>query len=208
MNKATLSIAILAIFYSIGVIGILLPIHPNFILLTPGNLLLSLSLVIWNHPQWDSKLAILLLLCFLTGYAAEVIGVQTGLIFGNYEYGPVLGWKLWDTPLMIGVNWALLVYCCGCFVNQFLHTIATGWKSIVGAGILVLLDYFIEPVAIKYDFWNWAGNQIPLQNYIGWFLVALLLLYIFFRLQDGLRNNVAVWLLVLQFLFFIILGIF
>ena len=40
-------------------------------------------------------------------YAVEVIGVQTGFPFGDYQYGTRLGTTLYDTPPMIGVLWLL-----------------------------------------------------------------------------------------------------
>ncbi|MCB1155806.1 carotenoid biosynthesis protein, partial [bacterium] len=73
--------------------------------------------------------------------------------------------------------------------------------------LMVLLDIFIEPVAIRYDFWSWAGGAPPLQNYVGWFLVSLPLLSLFALIQAGQRNKVALVLLALQFIFFITLNL-
>jgi putative membrane protein len=44
----------------------------------------------------------------VAGFFIEAIGVNTGLIFGNYVYKTTLGWKFLETPLIIGVNWILL----------------------------------------------------------------------------------------------------
>ena len=49
-------------------------------------------------------------LIFLLGFVVEVVGVQTGLIFGSYSYGATLGVKLFDTPLLIGLNWIFVSY--------------------------------------------------------------------------------------------------
>ena len=105
--------------YMGGLVGIALPVHEDFVLLTPLNLLASLSLILWHHPKWDRPLSIFLLLCFFTGFLVELAGVQTGLIFGEYQYGEVLGWKIWGTPLIIGINWAMLVYASASSVNYF-----------------------------------------------------------------------------------------
>ena len=43
---------------------------------------------------------------------------------------------------------------------------------------MVLLDIMIEPVAIELDFWQWEGGNIPLQNYLMWFIVALFMNWI------------------------------
>ncbi len=201
------TVAILGILYTVGIFGILLPIHPDFILLTPFNLLISLGLVLYHHPDWSWKTIFFLCLAYIVGFGAELFGVQTGILFGDYQYGRVLGPKIWGTPLMIGVNWILLAYCAGVTINH----IAAHWhwiaKGIVASLLMVGLDLLIEPVAIRYGFWSWAGNEVPLRNYVGWFLVALPLLCTFAILQGRIKNKVAVALFIMQFLFFLILGI-
>ncbi len=201
------SIAVLAILYSVGIFGVLLPLHPDFILLTPVNLLISLTLVLIHHPRWTMATVLFLLFAFLWGFTAEVIGVKTGLIFGNYSYGRVLGPKLWDTPLMIGVNWAMLAYSSGVCVN-YLPRLPWWIKGTLAAALMVGLDVLIEPVAMQRGFWDWEGGQVPLQNYLGWFLVALPLQLFFSFQHRELLNKVAVALFICQFVFFLVLNIF
>ena len=93
------------------------------------------------------------------------MGVHTGFPFGSYSYGPVLGFQLFEVPLMIGVNWLLLVYMTG---NLFRESIANDWlAAALSASVMVLLDIAIEPVAVALDFWTWEGDIIPLSNFIG-----------------------------------------
>jgi bisanhydrobacterioruberin hydratase len=208
ISKSTLAILYLGIIYLVGIVGILLPIHPEFIRLTPLNLLVSLVTVLVFHPQWSKASVWALAVLFVIGFFAEVFGVKTGLLFGTYTYGEVLGWKLWDTPLMIGINWMLLGYCCGVTINHLAPNWAWWKKGPLAAALMVMLDLFIEPVAIAYNFWEWPGDIVPLQNYIGWYLVSLPLLLLFAYLQGQIRNKVAVALLWLQFAFFIVLRLF
>ena len=44
------------------------------------------------------------------GFFIEVIGVKTGFIFGSYYYGAAMGIKILAVPLLIGLNWSILVY--------------------------------------------------------------------------------------------------
>lgn len=201
------AIAILVIFYAVGITGILLPLHQDFILLTPFNLLLSLGLVLWHHPHWSPQTVIFLACSYIVGFGAELFGIQTGLLFGDYAYGQVLGPKLGGTPLMIGVNWMLLAYASGVAVNHLAPRLHWFIKALIGSSLMVGLDLLIEPVAIEYGFWSWEGHTPPLQNYLGWFFVALPLLSLFALLQGHIRNKVAIALLLLQLLFFFILGI-
>ncbi len=211
-NKTHIAIFILVIVYLVGVICIAIPMHEDFILLTPLNLLLSMGLLLWTADNDARHFYPLLGLSFLWGFGAEVIGVHTGLIFGNYIYGEVLGFKLWDTPLLIGLNWAMLLYAGSCVVNALVPSeipqsyFMSVMKAIIVAALMTGLDMLIEPVAIVQGFWQWEGSTIPIQNYIGWFVVSLPLAFLFQVKLPGMTNKVAVVLFILQVLFFGILG--
>jgi putative membrane protein len=201
-----LAIVVLSILYSVGIAGILLPIHDQFILLTPINLLVSLGIVLYFHKDWNAAIYRYLIIAYVVGFSAEVFGIQTGLLFGEYQYGPVLGWKIWGTPLMIGVNWVMLGYCAGVLANVLLKEQHWALRGTLAALLMVGLDVIIEPVAIAYDFWHWEQVEVPLKNYIGWFLVALPLECLFTFWLPNVRNKVAIALFILQILFFGILG--
>ncbi|HMQ01191.1 MAG TPA: carotenoid biosynthesis protein, partial [Cyclobacteriaceae bacterium] len=80
-------------------------------------------------------------------------------------------------------------------------------KVLLGTALAVLLDVFIEPVAIHYDFWSWENITPPLQNYIGWFVVSSLLLVIFFQKPDRSSNKSAIAFLFIQLGFFALLNL-
>ena len=101
----------LAIFYSVGVAGLIIPqTRDLFLFLVPLNLLMNLALLFIYHGKIDVRFAWKAALIFIAGILVEVAGVNTGLIFGSYSYGPTLGPKIFHTPVMIGVNWLMLVY--------------------------------------------------------------------------------------------------
>ncbi len=206
IRATTLGSAILIIFYTIGIIGIGFSGYDSFILLTPFNLFVSIAVVFWYHSEWNFKTIAFLIFCYLVGFGIEVAGVNTGKIFGVYEYGRVLGWKLWKTPLMIGVNWVMLVYCAGMTVNWYFLNGHFLVKAAIAATIMVVLDLIIEPVAIHYDFWTWEAANIPIQNYISWWLISFFLLSLFHFLHPESRNKVAHTLLALQFTLFALLN--
>jgi hypothetical protein len=196
------ALAILIIFHGVGFWGLLFSNRPNYFQeLTPLNLILTNLLLFSVHRNWNITFTIFAITVMLVGFFAEVVGVHTGLLFGNYSYGAALGLKVWDVPLLIGLNWLMLVYSTGTIV----HKLAIGvWlKAIVGAGLMVLLDFFLEPVAMQFDFWSWQGNYIPLSNFIGWFSLALLL-QLFFHLSNVYKLNIlAPYVYAVQLLFFI-----
>ena len=101
-NKINISIAVLIIFHMVGIGGVLLANPIEFLRLTPLNLLLTLVIILVNQQQW--KFAWVFVVTYLVGFFVEVLGVNTGFPFGEYEYGSVLGPKVFETPLMIGLN--------------------------------------------------------------------------------------------------------
>ena len=201
-NKSGLWIGVLIVLYCVGILGITINIFPWFIYLTPVNLLVSTFIIIAFHQEWKRDFIAFVIVSYSLGFSIEYFGVNTGLIFGTYTYGDVLGPKIGDTPLMIGVNWLMLSYSAGITINHLLGDKNFIIKSIFGAGILVLLDLLIEPVAIHYNFWTWEEVSVPFKNYIAWFVIAFTI-QLFFNLVAGKsKNKVAVALLVLQFAFF------
>jgi putative membrane protein len=188
-----------------GIIGLTWPLtRPYFLLATPANLLVSaILLVVFQFPR-NFAFYLFVLVCFIVGFAIEVIGVQTEVIFGSYQYGSTLGFKVWEVPLVIGVNWFILTYSFG--ILCFKLPLPKVLKSLVGALLMVILDFFIEPVAVFFDFWTWEEETIPTQNYWGWFGVAFLLQLFFVYLPFSKKNPLASYLLFAQILFFVILG--
>lgn len=197
---------ILLSVYAVGVAGILSPFREYFLLLTPLNLLFTVYIALKKEPLLRERNFLLFAgIAWLTGFFIEVAGVHTGVIFGAYWYGKTLGWKVWEVPLMIGVNWLLLSYCAGETVRVF-KNLPAFVRALLAAAIMVALDVLIEPVAMQLDFWDWEGKVVPLQNYIAWYVVAAFLAIIYQRLPERPVNQVAVFALLLQFLFFVILN--
>jgi len=205
MNKTTISITILIILYAVGIIGITQGLFGDILSLTPLNLSVSLALLLWNHEKWNGKFIAAIVIVAIVGFFVEVAGVQTGIIFGEYTYGKTLGWQWLGVPLVMGVNWLVLVYCAAAVVSQ-----RAEWdiwlKAFAGAIIMVSMDFLIEPVAIRYDFWSWANTVIPIQNYLAWGLISFILLMIFHKLVPPINNKVAIALFFLQIIFFVALS--
>jgi bisanhydrobacterioruberin hydratase len=191
--------------YVSGLLGMMSPMRDWFVALTPVSLLLSAAVLAWHQPIHNARLTQWAIGAYLIGLVSEIIGVNTGLIFGEYAYGTVLGPKIWATPLMIGVNWYIVTYT----VNEAVWRVLPRQTSlflgaIVAALGCTLLDWIIEPVAIDLGYWSWATGLPPVQNYIGWFWVSLIVSLAYGRtMTPGLRNSFAPLLLALQVLFFL-----
>ncbi|MDP3469159.1 MAG: carotenoid biosynthesis protein [Daejeonella sp.] len=207
MSRIILCSVIIVLFHLVGLYGFLTPAFEElFIKLVPFHLLLMLLLMILTVNDKSNDLIKFAIVIYLAGFFIEVIGVNTGWIFGNYTYGTALGAKLWATPLLIGVNWLILVYCTGVFLHYF-NLKSKLIFSALGAGILLGMDFLIEPVAIRFDYWSWYGGIIPIQNYLGWYIFSFILFLFFSGLNFRKKNNAAIVLLFAQFGFFLILNL-
>lgn len=199
-KRSAYSILLLIIFHAIGII--LFHNDPSASRLSYITILLTASLVLLNDRPLK-KLAIPYLVIFTGGYLIELAGVSTGVLFGEYEYDTSLGFKLAGVPLMIGINWLIVVRSstevAHAFpINSFLV------KALLAGGLATALDYVIEPIAIKYSFWHWDTVDIPMWNYICWFIFSFLFSFIILK-HKPLRNNVAFVVYIIWIVFFIIL---
>lgn len=207
INKLGLSLIFIIIFHLVGLVGFLLPnYHDFFFAFVPFHLLLMGFILIANQEEFSNKLVQAILVIAIIGYFIEVIGVASGLIFGNYQYGQTLGYKLIDVPPIIGVNWLILVFCVGSVIEKHLK-FSRNLRSLIGAAVMVTIDFLIEPVAVKFDYWNWADAFIPFQNYIAWFIISFLMIRFYYQIDFLKTNKVAFTLLISQIIFFIVLNL-
>lgn len=189
------------IFYSVGFVGLSIPTtRPFFIHLTPFALLLSSIIVGLFHGKFTIKIVVSFVFIYLVSFFVELIGVNTGAIFGSYTYGHGLGLKLFNTPLIIGLNWLLLVYVSNSVMDR------TNWNPIVkvfGASVLLLAyDVLLEQVAPLLAMWTFSESTVPVQNYVSWFLLALLFSLVINLLKINTRNRIAPIVFGIQALFF------
>ncbi len=200
-------VPILAFYFAVGAAGLIIPASRGwFIRAVPFTLLVSLALLFLYHGKISSRTWWTGLLIFVLGLLIEMTGVATGLIFGDYQYGDTLGLKLFHTPLMIGVNWLILVYCSTVIAGRFVEPLY--FRSIVAGSMMVVYDFALEPAAIRLDMWRWTGNAVPLQNYLAWFVIATVLSYLAarFRLPNP-NNKMSGPIYFIQLTFFITLDI-
>ena len=174
---------------------------------TSTNLFL-MSIILFLNFKVSSKYDILsILLIFLIGMITEILGVNYGLIFGDYEYGNNLGFKLFGVPFLIGVNWIILTA-----ISANIAALITKNKNIVltvfiGAILMLAMDFVMEPIAPKLDLWKFNNLIVPTSNYIGWLIIGLFTQTIY-NLQFRQKEiSVSVNLYLAFFLFFSFLNL-
>jgi|TARA_B110000259_G_scaffold80488_1_gene94241 putative membrane protein len=192
---------VIAVFHLVGILLLGGPWSPDFVMLTPLNLLLLSVVYLITSDKVNRPL--LYALPVLMGFLVEMLGTNTGFPFGEYSYSSVLGPGLLGTPFLIGVLWWVLLRS----FNDVFSRISSN-KTLIslatGLGML-LLDIFIEPVAIGLGFWEWQSAEVPLENYIAWFVLS----FVFARLtmNGQVKNPMSKWVLIVQGGFFIVMGI-
>jgi putative membrane protein len=228
-SKKNLAIFIALLFHVSGFIGIAFtPYKSWFIQTTWFNLVLMAVLLIYTNEDNSKHFWYFVATSFAVGFLVEVIGVNTGLLFGNYTYGKPMGFKLFNVPILIGVQWFVTIYCCGVITYNIQRWIEsrvlkeTGKMPemqhynkiqiislvIDGALLAVILDYTLEPIAQKLGYWTWANQKIPIYNYVCWFVISAILLLLLRKFRFKKVNHFALHLFIIQLLFFIALSIY
>jgi putative membrane protein len=221
LTRCQVATVVAIIFHSIGLIGILYFDRDFFIRTTPLNLLLMFALLIYTHQTTSRSFIYFFVICFFSGILAELVGTKTGMLFGNYVYGTVLGPAIEGVPWIIGINWFIVMYCSGTAIHTLMYKLAAGKTGndlplsgklrtlaliIDGATLAVFFDWLMEPVAIKLGYWKWLGDgEIPFYNYLCWFVLSVLFLILFNRMSLYKNNKFAVHLLGIQAMFFLLL---
>jgi bisanhydrobacterioruberin hydratase len=198
------ALILVLVLHTVGIAGVLIQATRHyFVPLSP--LIIVLSLVAAIYPQFKFTLQSVFLFSgiLFTGFLIEVLGVKSGLIFGEYTYGNTLGPKVLGVPLVIGLNWLALAF----YTNQIR---IRGFSSIlpaslIGAGLMTFFDFVLEPVAVKLDFWHWDKIEIPLQNYAAWFVLSWFFQWSLIKFCPEIKVGNGRWIFLIQLIFFLTL---
>ena len=206
MNKKRLLLIVtilFSVFYLVGLFGHLFPETRTLMLeMTPYFLVIFgiiavLPVILEKNKGvlfWGTGTMVIT-------FFLESLGTKTGLVFGPYTYGKTLGFHLLGVPPVIAFNWLLVVIAAVIFSklltrNPILAALFTG-------GFAVLFDFIMEPIAITYSYWYWHGADIPVQNYIAWFLIAFTAALVFGLLKLKVSTKIPMVYVLIQFIFFI-----
>jgi putative membrane protein len=219
MKRVSKPLEILLWVYGVGLAGMLIPFTRNiFIAIIPLNLVFAAVFLFFGIKP-AARTIYTGLFIFVASFFVEAAGVNTGMIFGSYSYGKALGPGLWNTPLIIGLNWFILIYCTNAIARQLWAPagIKAAVKNkvaellftvIVGSLLMVGYDLLLEPAAIRLDMWLWEGGVIPFRNYSAWFLLSVIFHLIMRIAGEDRLNTRALPLFTVQLVFFTVTDLY
>lgn len=117
-----------------------------------------------NFVRWG-------LMVVVFGFLLEWLGVQSGVIFGDYSYGATLAPQLGNVPIVIGCAWLIMLLGSAALAQRIAPQV---WRAgayaqaTAIAALMVLFDVFMEPAAMKLEYWQWHTATIPFRNFAAW----------------------------------------
>lgn len=198
---------LIAAIFIVGIIGHLISsISYLMIVMTPLILFIVGVLVIYTDSGQNPGILIRVFIIFISTLILEIIGIKTGLVFGEYSYTEVLGPAVLGTPLVIGLNWTVLILGANGIGRKIVknHYLSSFFAAI----ILVLFDYIMEPVAIKLNYWQWQDSIIPLQNYAAWFVISFGFSFFISKVERQTDFLLASFTFMSELIFFLSLLVF
>jgi len=147
--------------------------------------------LVWRGPGFT---AALVLVTAGGGLLVESAGTRFGVPFGVYEYTGVLQPEVLGVPWVIPLAWTMMAYPALLVARRVLPGRAPVAGPLLAAAALATWDLFLDPQMVAAGYWVWgAGGPavlgIPLSNYAGWYLVALLMMAVLWPLLPGGRGR-------------------
>ena len=164
--------------------------------------LASASHAYLNRGVWWATAFLAISLAF--GWGIEVLGLATSFPFGTYEYSADLGVSIAGVPLLIPMAWSMMAYPC-LLAAQRLSSTPLG-TALIGGWVLAAWDLFLDPQMVAQGSWTWSEvgwalpgiPDVPLQNFLGWLLSAMVLMWLLDRLprkaaSDAVPTTLLTW---------------
>lgn len=167
-----------------------------------GTIFLS-SIAVLLTEKSLKRAAVIFAVIFLAGFLIELIGVHSGLLFGEYAYHPAMGPQFYETPILIGSTWYAVVAGTAT-ISQSVRTARIG-KAVLAGLLAALMDVLIEQVAVHYGLWYWKRGTVPFFNFVCWFIFGTVFAFIYLKWTTN-TNKTAVHLFWIWLVFFAILA--
>jgi putative membrane protein len=208
-NKESFFTLLIILFFLAGLVFHLIPYTLKYVLtITDITMLFTNSIVLYFvfRDQENKKLFYWSVITFILTFLTELIGVRTGMIFGAYKYGGTMIIQLFNVPIVIGMNWVILML--GSYSLALMTKSRAVFVPLFSSLLIVSFDFLMEEVAMKLDYWQWEGNTIPFQNYVAWFFISVIFSSILVLFKVNVESRILKLYFLIQLVFFIVLRMF
>jgi len=130
--------------------------------------------VLVAQAMWGIRRAVsaaFTVVCFT--WVLELVGSNTGVPFGTYDYSTLLQPQIVGVPLVVPFAW----FAMAIPAREVVRALGArrGWQRVLfGAAALTAWDVFLDPQMVAEGYWLWATDGwyrgIPLTNYVGWMI--------------------------------------
>ncbi|MTH53301.1 carotenoid biosynthesis protein [Bacillus mangrovi] len=140
----------------------------------------TLGGVYFHHTYGPRTGFILSAAVVLLSIFIEFLGVEYGIMFGDYYYTSDFGPQLLGVPIAIGFAWLMVMAGSHAIMKAIWPGAPLLLFSTAGALLAVMIDLILDPVAYKVKaYWVWTADSfyynIPFSNFAGWFITAFIL---------------------------------
>ena len=198
--KSNLSIFIIWLFTISCMLGVLSDFQYWFLGYTPLYLFLALVIILLHFNQFNAGVILLLVITFVLGFVVEILGLNFGLIFGNYSYGQNLGFMCFGVPLMMSVILILLIIIKSDIPRIVSKNILE--TTLVASALITALHMIIEISATRFDFWEFDDRVVTIQNYLIWFGTAFIANMVYQYFKVGFKKIISAQANVSNVIFF------
>ncbi len=139
------------------------------------------------------------------GFLVEVLGVNTGIPFGDYSYGTVLGIKILATPVLLSLMWGLIIITSSSIVPKAGRITKSGriTTSLLAGMLALMFDLLLEVVAVRLGYWSWVG-PVPIMNYLSWFAITAMLVFITYPIKTRMIHRFMYFYQMIFMLFMVV----
>jgi putative membrane protein len=139
-------------------------------------------------------------ICILVGNFTENLSILTGFPFGHYYFAGLMGPKLFNVPVLLGLAYIGMAYVSWTLARLIVGGSLPGDQllalPLTASFIMVAWDLAQDPVwGTALHGWIWRDGGpwfgVPISNYLGWYL-NVFLIYLFFAAYLRRRPTPAV----------------
>jgi uncharacterized membrane protein len=170
------------------------PIRVPSLVIVALNVLSSLAFAVVDGARHYRLRGILVFaaICALVGNIAENLSISTGFPFGHYYFTGLMGPKLFQVPVLLGLAYIGMAYISWTLARQIAgHATNLLTVPITASFIMVAWDFAQDPVwGTVLHGWVWIDGGpwfgVPISNYFGWY-ATIFVIYLLFALY--IRRN-------------------